>query len=103
MDDFYAECQEKLNNTNDPVAAVGELMGISLQDFPSVQLCQFSEQLVTLLSVTSQSTAYPTEELLAKFQAIHQQLERTLVFMEQVIATKVEFPGPPPKLDSYWV
>lgn len=103
MDDFYRECQEKLQNATDSAAIIGELMSISLQDLPKLQLCKFVEQVVTLLSATFQTTACPTQESLAKFQAIHQQLERALNFMEQIMEAEKQFPGVPKVSDDYWV
>lgn len=62
MDDFYAECQEKIKNSTDPASAVDELLSISIHDLPLMQLCKFTEQAVTLISTVVQSSSCPTQE-----------------------------------------
>lgn len=101
MDDFYKVCQEKLQSAPNPTVAIGELMALSLQDLPKLQLCKFSEQAVTLLSLHFQATILPTQESQAKFRAIRQQLERVLDFMEQIMEANQEFP-PPQQADGCW-
>lgn len=101
MDDFYKVCQEKLKGAADPTVTIGELMALSLQDLPKLQLCKFSEQAVTLLSLYVQATTRPTQESQAKFRAIRQQLERVLDFMEQIMEANQEFP-PPQQADGCW-
>lgn len=101
MDDFYKVCQEKLQNAPDSTVAIGELMALSLQDLPRLQLCKFSEQAVTLLSLHFQATIRPTQESQSKFRAIRQQLERVLDFMEQIMEANQEFP-PPQQADGCW-
>lgn len=54
MDDFYKECLEKIQNEDDPAAAIDALSAISLHDLPRVQLCKLAEQTTTLLSVIFQ-------------------------------------------------
>lgn len=102
MDDFYKVCQEKLQSAADPTAAIGELMALSLQDLPGLQLCKFSEQAVTLLSLHFQATTRPTQETQAKFRAIRQQLERALNFMEQIMEANQEFPFPQQSDGCWW-
>lgn len=101
MDDFYKVCQEKLQSAPDSTVAIGELMALSLQDLPRLQLCKFSEQVVTLLSLHFQAATRPTQESQAKFRAIRQQLERVLDFMEQIMEANQEFP-PPQQADGCW-
>lgn len=101
MDDFYKVCQEKLQSAPDPTVAIGELMALSLQDLPRLQLCKFSEQAVTLLSLHYQAAIQPTQESQSKFRAIRQQLERVLDFMEQIMEANQEFP-PPQQADGCW-
>lgn len=102
MDDYYAACQKKIKNADDPVSAINELMALSLQDLPKLQLCKFAEQTVTLLSLYFQSTACPTLESQAKFQLIRQKLERALDGMEQIMEANLEFPPPPQSGEGCW-
>lgn len=102
MDDFYAACQEKVQNATDPAAAINELASISLHDLPEVQLCKFVEQTITLLSVIFQVTASSQQDLLTKFQEIRQQLKATLDYMEQIMEAERTFPPPQPNADGCW-
>lgn len=102
MDDFYSACQERITKASDPIVAIDELMTISLQDLPEVQLCKFAEQTITMLSVIFQVTTSSQQDLLAKFQQIRQQLQVTLDYMERIMATKREFPSPNPDSGSCW-
>lgn len=62
MDDYYKECQDKVKNSTEPASTIDELLGISIHDLPMMQLCQFTEQAVTLISTVAQSSAFPTQE-----------------------------------------
>lgn len=62
MDDYYKECQDKIKNSTNPASTIDELLGISIHDLPMMQLCQFAEQAITLLSTVIQSSAFPTQE-----------------------------------------
>lgn len=101
MDDYYVACQKKIKNAAEPISAINELMSLSLQDLPKLQLCKFTEQMVTLLSLHFQNTVCPTPESQAKFQSIRQKLERALDSMEQIMEANQEFP-PPQQADGCW-
>lgn len=101
MDDFYSECQEKIQNADDPAAAIDALIAISVHDLPKVQLCKFSEQAVTLLSVIFQMSSSP-QNLTIKFAQVRQQLNAVLNFMERIMAAEKEFPSPQPNGDGCW-
>ena len=102
MDDFYAACREKVQNTADPVAAINELTTISLRDLPQAQICQFAEQTVTLLSVIFQVANGSPQELTNQFKQIRQYLEGTLNYMEQIMAAEKEFPNLYPNGGGCW-
>lgn len=93
MDDYYAECRDKVKNSTDPASAIDELLGISIHDLPRMQLCQFAEQTVTLLSIIFQIAACPAQDRAIKFKQIRQQLDATLNYMEQIIVAEKEFPS----------
>lgn len=101
MDDFYKECNDKLKSSNDPAGTIDELLGISLHDLPMLQLCQFAEQAVTLISTVIQSSACPTQDQISRFQAIRHQLDVTLSYMEQILEAQKAFPCSP-QVDSCW-
>ena len=102
MDDFYAACQEKVQNSTDPAVAIDELASISLHDLPKVQICKFAEQSVTLLSVICQTTICSPQNLTAEYKRVRQQLEMTLNYMEQVMEAEKEFPSPQSDGDGCW-
>ena len=102
MDDFYKVCQEKLQSAPDPTVAIGELMALSLQDLPRLQLCKFSEQAVTLLSLHFQATTRPTQESQAKFRDMRQLLNRALDCMEQLQEASEKYPPPQQPPDDPW-
>lgn len=102
MDDFYKVCQEKLQSAPNPTIAIGELMALSLQDLPKLQLCKFSEQAVTLLSLHFQATILPTQESQAKFRDIRQSLSRALDSMEQIMEASQKYPPPQRSPDEPW-
>lgn len=93
MDDYYAECQNKVKSSTDPASAIDELLGISIHDLPKVQICKFVEQTTTLLSVIFQMASDSPKDLTIKFQQIRQQLEAALDYMEQIILAEKEFPS----------
>lgn len=101
MDDYYKECQDKIKNSTNPASTIDELLGISIHDLPMMQLCQFAEQAITLLSTVIQSSAFPTQERIIRFQAIRRQLNMTLNYMEQVMEAEKTFPCVP-QSDSCW-
>ena len=101
MDDYYTACQKKLKNAADPALAINELMALSLQDLPKIQICKFAEQTVTLLSLHFQSTACPTPESKAKFKSIRQKLDQVLDGMDHIMEANQEFP-PPQQADGCW-
>lgn len=102
MDDFYKECNDKLKSSNDPAGTIDELLGISLHDLPMMQLCQFAEQAVTLISTVVQSSACPMQDRIARFQAIRHQLDMTLSFMEQILEAQKTFPCSPQSDGCWW-
>lgn len=102
MDDFYAACREKVQNADDPAAAVDELMMISLHDLPQVQICTFAEQAVTLLSVIFQTQNSCPQNLTIRFQRIRQQLAATLDYMEQIMLEEKEFPSSQQSDGCWW-
>lgn len=102
MDDYYKECQDKLKNSTDPASTIDELLGISIHDLPRMQLCQFAEQAVTLISTVVQFSTFPTQERIARFQAIRRQLNITLGYMEQVMEAEKEFPLPQEPAEGCW-
>lgn len=102
MDDFYKECQEKIQNAVDTAIVVDELIAISLHDLPKVQMCKFAEQAVTLISTLFQSSVYPTQELIIRFQAIRQQLNATLSYMEEVMKAEIAYPPINPQENGFW-
>lgn len=102
LDDFYKECREKMKNSTDPASTIDELLGISIQDLPMSQLCQFSEQAITLLSMVVQSSTFPTQGRIARFQAIHHQLDMTLSYVEQLMEAGKEFPPPREPDEGCW-
>lgn len=87
---------------SDPIVAIDELVTISLQDLPKVQLCKFAEQTITLLSVIFQVAASSQQDLLTKFQQVRQQLKVTLDYMERIMEAEREFPPPQPNSDGCW-
>lgn len=93
MDDFYKECLEKIQNADDPVAAIDALSTITLHDLPRIQLCKLAEQTTTLLSVIFQIASDSPQDLTIRFQRIRQQLEAALDYMEQIILAEKEFPS----------
>lgn len=101
MDDFYKECQEKVKNATDPAATIDDLLGISIHDLPRMQLCQFVEQAVTLISIVVQSSAFSTQERIVRFQAIRHQLDMALGYIEQIMEAEKAFPCVP-QSDSCW-
>lgn len=101
MDDFYKECQEKVKHSTDPAATIDELLGLSVHDLPMLQLCQFTEQAVTLISTVIQSSACPVQDRIARFQAIRHQLDVTLSYMEQILEAQKAFPCSP-QVDGCW-
>lgn len=102
VDDFYKECLEKIQNEDDPAAAIDTLSAISLHDLPRVQLCKLAEQTTTLLSVIFQIAGDSPQDLTIKFQRIRQQLVATLDYMEQIIEAEKAFPYAPQVTDSFW-
>lgn len=102
MDDFYTECRDKLKNSTDPASTIDELLGISIHDLPWMQLCKFAEQAVTLISIVVQTSACPTQERIVRFQAICQQLDMTLNYMEQILEAEKAFPCVPQTGDCWW-
>lgn len=102
MDDFYKECKDKLKNSNDSASAVDELLGISIHDLPTMQLCQFIEQAVTLISAVVQFSPCPTQERIIRIQAIRHQLDMTLNYIQQIMEAEKEFPPPQSDGDSCW-
>lgn len=102
MDDYYAECQNRVTNAADPVSAIDELLGISIHDLPKVQLCKFVEQTATLISTVVQSSTCPTQERIVRFQAIRHQLDLTLSYMEQVMEAEKAFPCVPQTGGCWW-
>lgn len=102
MDDFYKECQEKVQNADDPLAAIDELMMISLHDLPQVQICTFAEQAVTLLSVIFQTANSSPQNLTNKFAQVRQQLNAVLNFMERIMAAEKEFPSSQQSDGCWW-
>lgn len=102
MDDYYTECRNKVNNAADPASAIDELVGISVHDLPMVQLCKFVEQAATLISTVVQSSVCSTQERIARFQAIRQQLDMTLNYMEQILEAEKAFPCVPQTGDCWW-
>lgn len=104
MDEYYKACQEKLQATVDPLGAIGELMSLSLNDFPKIGICKGIEQAISLLSVTYQATSCPTPELAAQFGKIREYIDSTLDYMERTMNAQIEFPSlPPPPGDDYWL
>lgn len=93
MDDFYKECLEKIQNADDPAAAIDALSAITLHDLPRIQLCKLAEQTTTLLSVISQIASDSPQDLTIKFQRIRQQLAATFDYMERIMAAEKEFPS----------
>lgn len=102
MDDFYKECLEKIQNTDDPAAAIDALSAITLHDLPRIQLCKLAEQATTLLSVIFQSGSDYPQDLTIKFRQIRQQLDTVLSFMERIMAVEKEFPSPQPGGNGCW-
>lgn len=102
MDDFYKECFEKIQNENDPAAAIAALSAICLHDLPRVQLCKLAEQTTTLLSVIFQIASDSPQDLTIKFRQIRQQLDTVLRFMERIMAIEKEFPSPQPGGNGCW-
>lgn len=102
MDDFYKECIDKLKDSNDPACTIDELLGISIHDLPRVQLCKFVEQVVTLISIVVQTSSYPTQERIVRFQAIRRQLDLALSYMEQIMEAEKAFPCVPQEDSCWW-
>lgn len=102
LDDFYKECQEKVKNSTDPASTIDELLGISIHDLPTIQLCQFAEQAITLLSTVVQSSTFPTQGRIARFRAIRRQLDMTLNYVEQLLEIEKEFPPPQEPSEGCW-
>lgn len=105
MDDFRKECQDKLRGAADPVATINELVGISLQDIPKAQIGTLAEQMLTLFSVSFQSIACPSPELVSALKIVHEQIETTLNYMEYILAAQAQFPGMPTNSpdDAFWL
>lgn len=101
MDDFYRECNDKLKSSNDPASTIDELLGISIHDLPVMQLCQFAEQSVTLVSAVVQSSVCSMQDRIVRFRAIRHQLDMTLSYMEQIMEAEKAFPCVP-QSDSCW-
>lgn len=95
MDDYYKACMEKLQADPDILSASTELLSKSLSDLPKIQICKFTEQAITILSVTYQSTDCPTPEFVAKFKEMRKSVDFTLDFMEQTLRAQVDFPSHP--------
>lgn len=102
MDEYYAACREKVKAAADPRTAVNELMVLSLQDLPKLQFCKFVEQMITLLSLQFQTTAWPTQESQEQFRTIRQQLNWALDFMEQLMEVEKELPPPREADEGCW-
>lgn len=103
MDEYYKACQEKLRDNKDPVGTISELASLALNDLPKIQICNFAEQSVSLLSVVHQNASCPTAELMAQLRRIRKQLSSTLDFLEEILEVQVEFPDQlPSSADAYW-
>lgn len=102
MDDFYSACQERITKASDPIVAIDELVAISLHDLPRVQLCKFTEQAITMLSVIFQVATSSQHDLITKFQQTRQQLKVTLDYMERLLEAEQEFPSPQRSDEGCW-